>query len=324
MSASVISWVSIALLHNTIKTLNFLFEREHRSLPCVSYRAKVKLHGTNSAVQRTDDGVFPQSRTTVLMPGMDNKGFGEWVRKNENMFLELSPGTTVFGEWCGPGVEKGMAVSELDRKVFSIFAVQHGSGESATLEIEPSAIAARIPTHPDIFILPWYGEQLNLDFARELDDKTEFLNSMVEAVEREDPWVKSIFGIKGIGEGLVFYPILEEGLTPDKLSTLGFKAKGNRHRTVKTKKAVQVNPEVAENALSFAKLVVTEARLEQGVTEACVGEYKMKHTGALLQWIERDVQKECQAELEKAELTWKQVSKFLGHEARDWYRKKAS
>jgi len=324
MSASVNSWASIALFHNTIKTLNFLREREQQPLPRISYRAKVKLHGTNSAIQRTADGVYPQSRTTILKSGVDNKGFGEWVRKNDSAFLQLTPGTTVFGEWCGPGVEKGMAVSALDRKIFSVFALQLGIGDSAIIVIDPNAIEAKLPQHPDMYVLPWYKDELVIDFAKDLTKTTDLLNSMVETVEKEDPWVKDMFDIKGIGEGLVFYPILKDELTCERFSMLGFKAKGEKHRTVAARKAAQVNPEIAANALSFAQLVVTEGRLEQGVSEVCNDEYDMKHTGALVRWIASDVQKECQSEMEISKLTWKQVSNSVVSTTRDWYRMKAS
>src|SRR5690242_12394740 len=73
-----VSWGSIELLHNCIRTLGHLAEQGQR-YPIVEYRAKVKLHGTNCAVQITSDGIVAQSRTQLLTPGDDYKGFATWV-----------------------------------------------------------------------------------------------------------------------------------------------------------------------------------------------------------------------------------------------------
>lgn len=121
MSTTHVSWPSIELFHNVVRTLTHLSELG-RPFPKVEYRAKVKLHGTNCAVQRTDAGVIAQSRTTILSPGADYKGFAAWVQAQQAYFAALRPGTILFGEWCGPGVEKGMAISQLKAKVFAVFA----------------------------------------------------------------------------------------------------------------------------------------------------------------------------------------------------------
>ena len=39
-------------------------------------------------------------------------------------FQTLARDIVVFGEWCGPGVEKGMAISAAKTKLFAVFAVQ--------------------------------------------------------------------------------------------------------------------------------------------------------------------------------------------------------
>jgi hypothetical protein len=69
----------------------------------------------------------------------------------------------------------------------------------------------------------------------------------------------------------------------------------------------------------FVDLVVTGPRLEQGVQEACGGEYDNKKIGPFIGWVSKDVNKECQDELEASGLTWKQVSKHVTTKARTWY-----
>jgi hypothetical protein len=123
MSTTHVAWSSIELLHNVIRTLGHLNELG-RPLPVVEYRAKVKLHGSNCAVQVTDHGVAAQSRTSLLTPEADYKGFAAWVHRHRAYFQTLARDIVVFGEWCGPGVEKGMAISAAKTKLFAVFAVQ--------------------------------------------------------------------------------------------------------------------------------------------------------------------------------------------------------
>jgi hypothetical protein len=67
-------------------------------------------------------------------------------------------------------------------------------------------------------------------------------------------------------------------------------------------------------------LVVTEARLRQGL--AAIGsELEPKHTGAFVNWIAADVNKESVAELEAASLAWPQVERAVQAAARTWYLK---
>ena len=321
MSTRVIPWGSIAQLHNTVKTLNYRNEKEQMPLPRIRYRAKIKIHGTNAAVQCTADGIVPQSRRLLLTPGSgDNKGFAKWAEENLAYFEGLAPGITIFGEWCGKGIEKGMAISNLDRKIFAVFAIQIGLGEAAVLEVEPEKIKAQLPDHGDIHVIPWYGEAISLNYATDLTPAVNQLNQMVSIVENEDPFVKSIFGLSGLGEGIVLYPMLEEVLTPTLFTELAFKAKGEKHRTVTTKKAVQVDPEAAKNTAEFTELVVTEARLQQGVSEVCGGVFNLTHMGELLRWINADVRKECQAELDESGLSWEKVSKSISMRCKKWYK----
>jgi hypothetical protein len=180
----------------------------------------------------------------------------------------------------------------------------------------------------DLHVLPWEQTgEIILDYSdkAQMEVMTPVLNGMVDQVEKEDPWVRRTFGISGVGEGLVFYP--EPGSVPasrDELALLMFKAKGEKHRTAGTKQSVQIDLTVVENAAGFASLMVTEARLEQGVSQVCNGEYDMRHTGKFLAWVVADVQKESVAELGAAGLDWKQVAGAVQTRAREWYKARCS
>lgn len=308
MSTQHVSWGSIELLHNAIRTLTLLNE-QGQPFPIVEYRAKVKLHGTNCAVQITSAGPVAQSRNLILTPEADHKGFATWVKARADFWSSIAKGLVVFGEWCGPGVEKGMAISAAPSKMFCVFAIREGE----RMIYEPSEVDALLPDRPaDVHVLPWEGEPIAIDFgSREaLERVAKLLNDRVAEVEREDPWCKRVLGVSGLGEGLVFYPSPFD-------QTLMFKAKGDKHRTA-GKSAVQVDASVAASVDDFVALVVTDARLRQGL-EAIGGEFDAKKTGAFLAWITADVKKESVAELEASKLSWAQVEKGVQQRARKWF-----
>lgn len=321
-----LSWGSIELLHNAVRTLTFLNE-QGQPFPVVRYRAKVKLHGSNCAVQVSDEGVFAQSRTAMLTPEADYKGFAAWVRSHAGYFSTLQPGIAVFGEWCGPGVEKGMAISQAQGKVFAVFAVRVGE----RIVFAPDEVRALVPAAgapADLHVLPWEGDAVTVDYGSraQLDRVAAAVNERVSAVEREDPWVRAVFGISGLGEGLVFYPVDVDGRPPkadaESLALLMWKAKGEKHRTAGTKTAVQVSATAAASVDDFVALMVTEARLAQGLSAVCGGTRDPKLTGMFLAWVSADVQKESVAELEASGLTWPQVDKAVQTRARAWFQKK--
>lgn len=335
---SVISWPSIELLHNVIKTRNYLAALSPADggcpLPKVQYRAKVKLHGMNCAVQVHTDGIVTQSRETILTPEADLKGFSKWAHAHADYFRTLPTGITVFGEWCGPGVEAGMAISAVGEKQFCVFGVQVGTDESARIVSEPSGIAVLLKTWrptegnqapKNLHVLPWMNFHTEIDFAdaTSLERAAGILNDTVRAVEERDPWVAATFSVEGLGEGIVLYPVAVDGgevpEDPASLARLMFKAKGLKHRTAGTKEAVQVAPEVVSSVRGFVDLMVTAARLEQGLSVVCGGVRDPKLTGKFLQWVVADVQKESKAELEASGLTWSQVQGAVQARVREWY-----
>jgi len=326
MSTTHVAWSSIELLHNVVRTLGHLHELG-RPLPIVEYRAKVKLHGSNCAVQITDAGIVAQSRTSLLTPEVDYKGFAAWVHCHAAYFETLSRGIVVFGEWCGPGVEKGMAISAARSKLFVVFAVQIAGG----IAYEPDEVRALVPADgapAELHVLPWEGEAVRIDYGSRpaLDAVAAALNERVAEVEREDPWVKRALDIAGIGEGLVFYPVAVDGAPPPRdpegLAQLMFKAKGEKHRTAGTRAAVAVDAAVVASIDEFVALMVTEARLAQGLAATASDGARPrdpKLTGKFLEWIVADVRKESVAELEASGLSFAQVEKALRTRARAWY-----
>ena len=318
---SFVSFPSIEGFHHVVRAVNAY---PHLAPSPVVYRGKIKLHGTNAAVRVIGDTLLSQSRTQLITPQADNVGFAKWVEGYRDYFIGLNLSNhTIFGEWCGPGIMKGTAINQISSKVFAIFAIMAGVGDDSLVILEPEEIKALLKDHPsDIHILPWQGESFTADFLKRsnLQNVADLCNKVVSEIEPCDPWVKAVFGIEGTAEGVVYYPT--GVVTRKQFSDLSFKAKGEKHKVVKTKQAVQIDPEVARSIEEFIALFVTEARLEQGAA-TIGGVFDPKNIGSFLKWVANDIIKESVAELEASDLTWDQVQKQVNLAARNWFLSKS-
>lgn len=352
-----IAWPEIEGFHNIRKYTNAHPEiLNGKSM--VNYRCKVKLHGTNAAIQCHQDGrIIAQSRTGEVTVGNDNAGFAKWVEENREKWL-LRNNQVIYGEWIGPGIQKGVAVSSIPKKSFAVFAVRSMENPESLL-VEPADIKHVVSGIPDTYIIPWYSQlikhpvsgpgmpdspvdtvlELVVDWSLDneaLQRTADHINEWVSKVEANDPWVETVFGIKGTGEGLVFYPVSREHEGYTNFSNLVFKAKGEKHKNIATAKPAQVDAAAAASIDAFVDMVLTPARLEQGA-RAIMGEHKhedslnclfcttgaltydVKLTGKFVNWVSADVEKETQDELAASNLTWKQVQKAVSDKARAWY-----
>lgn len=319
MSLTFVKFPDIELFHNVVKT------GEYYNFPTVFYRNKIKLHGTNAGVRLFNGLVGAQSRTQAITPENDNAGFARWVFERKEFFACLPlKNHTIFGEFCGPGIMKGTAINQIAHKVFAIFAIMEGDGDDANVISCPVRIGELMGVRPnDIHILPWACEPLKIQFGNrtELQAVAEKLNSFVKEIEPCDPWVKATFGVEGTAEGSVYYPTSGEDIKRKFFSDFVFKAKGEQHKVIKTKEAVQVDPEVAASIDEFVTMFVTEVRCEQGLN-AIGGKAEAKNTGAFLKWFMGDVLKESVDELVASNLTWDQVSRSVQFAARTWFLNK--
>jgi hypothetical protein len=160
---NIITWTEIEGFHNVKKSVD-KYPELLSGTNKVSYRAKVKLHGTNAGIQVHPDGtVFAQSRTTILSETNDNAGFAKWVKSQEDKW-KACQGYVVFGEWCGPGIQKGVAVNQIPKKSFAVFAARPIDPYDKSLIVEPIVLDKLVGSIPDVYILPWYGNEFSIDF----------------------------------------------------------------------------------------------------------------------------------------------------------------
>jgi len=361
-----VKWTDIGAFHNVVSDVKKFAKLEHpdgKKTPFdvalkkpISYRPKVKLHGSNCAVGLDKDGLWVQSRNQIITVS-DERATTKETQSLLNVgsiiypdpdtkkyFLSLFPSSSssstsklfqspkkilIFGEFCGPKVQKGVACSQTKERFFAIFSVQVDN----LLILEPEDIRkwmtnnGEIALPPRIYIIPWHTSTVfNFTFVDPAQMEKELIgvNKMVSQIEKEDPWVMEHFGIKGGGEGVVLYPVnlmSEYGgfrvLQTRVFSAFVLKAKGEEHRVVAQKKAAQVNPETAASEQQYCKIMMAEARCQQGAKE--VGGLDMKNIPKFVRWLVADVKKEGQVELEASGLQWKAVEKVLNKKASEWY-----
>jgi len=248
---------------------------------------------------------------------------------------------TVFGEWAGPGIQKGVAVNSIPQKSFFIFAVCRRAVTSGKLRdifvIDPKEIVTLVKPVTDelknVYVLPWQTKPIDVNIE-DSDDRERFathISDEVDRVEKVDPYIKEVFGVTGIGEGLVMYAFPRKELfTRGAFDRSTFKAKGEKHRVVKQPKAVVVDAQQSSSANSFAEMFVTEARCEQGLSFIVgpnpedIAKLVPSMTGKFMQWIIGDVKKESVAELEASGLSWKDVQKAVTNKASEYFKRKVS
>ena len=296
-----------------------------RELPTLKFQGTVKLHGTNAAVvyDFASKELSYQSRERVLTLEQDNAGFMAAQMKNEAAWREFfhmmyHPGITkvaVYGEWCGQGIQRGVAISELP-KMFVIFASKFVFGDAGStwgvrLESEETGFVD-IPGVHDIEEFPMW--ELDIDFANpELAQ-----NRMIEitqAVENECP-VGKAFGVSGIGEGVVWTCV-----TPG-WDSMRFKVKGEKHSASKVKTLAAVDVEAIQALKDFVDATVTEQRLEQGLDNLVREQLKpleMTSMGDFIRWVYNDVVKEEADTIVASGFDPKKLGGPIANKARPWF-----
>lgn len=315
-------WTSIGKFSDVYKNA------QRNSVGKVTYRSKIKLHGTNAAIRFEGMDVIAQKRTSDITVGADNAGFAAFVESLILFPIHLNRlnGLIVYGEWAGPGIQKSDAVALIPEKMFFIFAVYDTALDKWC--IEPTEIANILSLlisakSQRIHILPWATETRTIDF---LDQQMcqDFITSAVKVVDREigecDPYIKSMFGVEGTGEGLVFYPT---GEYADLGGPFMFKVKSDAHTVQKGKKKDRVAPPKPEGIDEFVTEYFTDNRMQQMLDEHFDGVADRKDTGAFLKTIMSDVHKESVNEIELADFEWGQVSKYAVNVVKKWFFDKA-
>lgn len=287
--------------------------REHRTpYPTLTFSGRVKLHGTNAAVVRYADGRQEfQSRERVLTVGNDNAGFAlAMSAKNlDPLFanIEYKEYCAVYGEWCGGNIQKGVALNGLP-KMFVVFGY-FVDGEWKEYVQYNSTLPKQDIYHVDYF--NHYG--IYIDFNNPELSQQQLIDWTLD-VEKECP-VGRYFGVKGIGEGIVF--------TCVEYPELRFKSKGELHSSSNVKTLNPIDVEELKGIQEFVEYAVTENRLKQGLEELKANEIELsnKNTGHFIKWVANDVLKEEKDTIVKNQIDWKKAAGFVAKKSKEFYFK---
>lgn len=310
-----------------------------KPLPTLKFRGTVKLHGTNAGIvyDVATDTISYQSRERELSLTSDNAGFMLAMMKHETELLEyfreiiedecldlsrsdLPEKLVIFGEWCGRGIQKGVAISELDR-MFVIFAHKEVYADGYTHWQDLFAGGGNVSLSEEADkIIHWIGDfptyEINIDFNFPETAQNKMIE-ITEAVENECP-VGKAFGVSGVGEGLVWTCV-----TPGwNDSGTWFKIKGEKHSSSKVKTLAAVDVEAVENMRAFIEATVTEARLEQGLDNLVREQllpFEMKSLGDFIRWVYNDVLKEEMDTIVANQIDVKKLGSAVANVARPWY-----
>jgi hypothetical protein len=320
----------------------------HRIEGPVTFRGTTKLHGTNAGVLHSDGKPLQaQSRTRNITPEDDNHGFAKFV-KQENVTKAInnivnsirgehgigaSKDVVLFGEWCGPGLQAGVALNKLPTKQWVLFSVKIIDGEEKYYLDAVPQFEIGDPRHEPSDEIPIYsimdGPTWSLTVDFDSDESKEAAIKLFEEktseVEACCPWANQFSKdgeqIVGLGEGIVWVPVGKHWGNSD----LYFKTKGEKHKNTKTKnKKESMNPEILKGINDFIEFAVTDNRLNQGLEsiQEMGYELEMKNMSQFIKWVGQDVKRECEAELETNGLEWKQVSKAVTTRAREFFMAK--
>jgi hypothetical protein len=291
------------------------------------YRGTVKLHGTNAGVTLTpkDDLVY-QSRNRILTLGDDNQGFVAGISPFESslrdilthirMHWDLSDDAevSIFGEWCGRGIQKGVAISQLP-KMFVIFAA-HANDQWLDAKQLLRVLSPRNGPIYNIHDFPTYEIEIDFDLPGIAQNA---MVEITEAVERECPVGKQ-FGVQGIGEGVVWTPAISG--TPADQSKYWFKVKGEKHSSSRVATLAAVDVEIIKRKDDLVQALVTPSRLNQAlhwlVAEEKL-ELKIQNIGTFLRWVFNDIAKEEADTIEASGFQVKELGKPISDVAKRFF-----
>lgn len=283
--------------------------------PTLKLKGTVKIHGTNAGIcfDPSTEAFYAQSRKNVITVEEDNAGFAFWAHSHELVLREVCKAVenpnnelvSVFGEWFGGNIQKGVAVNGLT-KMFAVFAVKVGDTWVADWDT-----GVFNKEEINMYSVNTFGTyELEVDFNNPGLAVPE-LQKLTTEVENECP-VGKYFGNIGVGEGIVWKDA--EGNT--------FKVKGKKHSSTKVKELANVDIEKLNTITEFVTYAVTTNRLEQGIEVVFTQqgtEPEPKGLGAFLKWVMADIISEETDTLVGNGLEPKDIGKDVSNKARTWF-----
>lgn len=334
-----ISFPSIEQYRNIIATVNreynFIGVDENgdgvydisKPKPKLTFTGTVKLHGTNFSVCYNDiDGMWVQSKENIITIERDNAGSAFFVKSNEDAFKDLfkevkekfnltDETISIYGEWAGKGIQRGVAISEIDKSMF-IFGIKISPITGDAYWVDPSSFRRVENRIFNIYDYKTFSIEIDFNYPQLAQNK---IIDMTIEVEDECPVAKD-FGISGIGEGIVF-SLLQDG------KYYKFKSKGEKHsKSSKVKTLKPVDDERINKVIDVVNRVCISWRLDQALTEACNllngGIIDRKFLGDYIRLVIKDILKEESDIIAEAGLEPKDITAKVSEVARQFFFEK--
>lgn len=301
--------------------------------PKLVFKGTVKLHGTNAAIcYNSVRGFWAQSRENIITPEKDNAGFAFFAESKKDVLIDLvntaayrdkidlSNNTiTIYGEWCGGNIQKGVGISNLPKSFF-IFGVKVSPFEVEGLEkqapaywLDYSDLGNSEDRIYNIDDFQTYSIEVDFNYPELVQNK---LSEMTIAVEEECPVAKA-FGFSGIGEGIVWTTMLNG-------ESYRFKVKGEKHSASKVKVLAAVDVEKVESIQKFVDYAVTDSRLNQAIENVFPNNepLSMHKFGEIVRWMVNDIIKEEMDVLVENGLEPKLVNSKISFKTKDMFLNK--
>ena len=309
----------------------------------------VKLHGTNITIVYTmSNRRTPQfqSRNLIITPEKDNQGAAAFLSQaplraliDEIMRIYKQEDFTevlIAGEWAGEGIQKGVALSTLQR-FYAVFNIRI-DGHWVDLRKYKTVHS---PEHRIYNIINFTTYVKDVDFQTSTSDVFTEMERLTKEVATTCPVgaelkedLSALMGALNIsgskkkkavavstGEGIVWTLVPEP---PFDTTLYNFKTKSELFLTAakapKEPKAGR-SGELAK-AKDFADFALAERRYEQGVEYLEeVGKEPMdtKNMGEFIRWVTNDVIKEEGWRMEEMSTNEQDVRKVVAERARAWY-----
>lgn len=285
--------------------------------PKITFTSTIKIHGINVGVSLDRQGNFTvQSRSRIVSPDDDSYGFYSWVTQPERQAFLTNYLTTcladndaviVFGEFAGKGIQKWVAVSQVEKHFypFNVATVKNDIVHYLPL-YELNSLENRAINILPITLFPM--QEFIIDFnATDLNLVLDEIQQLCDAVECQCP-IGQYHQVNGIGEGIV---LCSEDFT------YRFKVKGDEHATAKRQLAINSQDEQFDGIKDFVATVVSEPRLQQGMSYLQENNIAInkQHIPQYVEWIWQDVLKEEHDNIKAKQFEIKQLRKLVTNTA---------
>lgn len=301
--------------------------------PILTFTGTVKLHGTNMGVCYNDqDGMWVQSRENIITPDSDNAGAAFFVKTHETAFkylfgevkevykIDTSINTiSIYAEWVGKGIQKGIAIGNLPKSMFIFGLKISPHPKDADDKVTAYWLNHDFLSSPEdqIYNIEDYKMYaVDIDFNNPQAVQNKIIEMTIE-VENECPVAKA-FGFEGIGEGIVFAHMTDNG------KVYRFKSKGEKHaQSSKVKILKPVDDVKLNKVITVTNLVTPDWRLEQALDKTFDlmngGSLDVKKLGDYIKNVIADIVKEELDVIAENELELKDLTSKISERSRNFF-----